>query len=106
MTATLTRDRVTGCAWLEFPTEPDAATKAKLKLNGWRFSRHRDAWYNHRRYVMPPQGIEFDDGGECHYSAERADRFRDRAQAAAGRSGAAQGRATQIASFIPPGQPI
>jgi hypothetical protein len=106
MTATLLRDRLTGRAWLEFPSKPDSATIAALKAAGWRWSGYRKAWHNPRKGITPPACVTFEDGGECTYAEERADRLEDRADKAHTRSDAALTQAQGMASGIPFGQPI
>lgn len=106
MKATLQRDRLTGRAWLDFPSKPDAEVIAALKAEGWRWSGYRKAWHNPRRYVVPPKSVEFEDFGECDYSSERAERLEARADKAEARSDAAHARVRAIADHIPLGQPI
>jgi hypothetical protein len=106
MIATLSHDADTGRLWLEFPAKPDAATIAALKAGGWRWGSFRKAWYHPSRFGKVPAGVQYEEGGEVAYAAERADRLEGRAEAAEARSDAAFARAHQIADGIPFGQPI
>jgi hypothetical protein len=106
MTAILQHDRLTGRAWLEFSSRPDESTIAKLKAAGWRWSGYRRPWHRPGRHSVPPDGIAFEDAGECDFSEERADRLEARAEKAQAAGSAMVARADEMASLIPLGQPI
>jgi hypothetical protein len=106
MTATLQHDRLTGRAWLEFGSRPDAATISALKASGWRWSGYRKQWHRPGRHTVPPAGIAYEDAGECDYSEERADRLEGRAERAREAGEALVAKAEQMAEVIPFGQPI
>lgn len=107
-TATQRFDPTSRITWLEFDGRPSDATRAALKAAGWRWSGYRVQWYNNRRGAdrLIPAGITIEDGGQCDYSAERADRLQDRAERHATASHAAHQRVHAIADHIPFGQPI
>ena len=100
----LLRDRLTGRAWLTFPSKPTPEVIATLKTAGWRWSGYRKAWHHPRKGVGPP--VPFQDDGECAYASERADRLEVRAKSAQAKSDAAYMRAKVLADGIPLGQPI
>lgn len=102
----LRRDRVTGRAWLSFPSKPAPEVVELLKAAGWRWSGYRRAWHNPRKGVTPPLGIPFQDDGLCDYNAERADRLDVAAGNAQERSNTAYRKAQRTADGIPLGQPI
>lgn len=106
MKATLSKDATTGRQWLEFPGKPAPEVIAALKADGWRWSGYRKAWHNQRKYVKPPAGVEYEDGGEVNYAEERADRLEERADKAAGQASAKMGAFKSIHDNIPFGQPI
>ena len=103
-TAGLSRDRLTGRAWLTFVTKPGPETIAALKAAGWRWSGYRKAWNHPRKGIVPP--VPCQDDGLVDYSAERADRLEDRAGRVQAQGDAAYGKAKTIADSIPLGQPI
>jgi len=106
MTATLSRDHVTGRRWLAFATRPAAETLAALRSAGWRWSSYRSSWNHPSRSAVVPAGIEVQDGGEVEYSAERADRLAARAESARAAGEAALSRGSALVEGIPLGQPI
>ncbi|HUQ15208.1 MAG TPA: DUF3560 domain-containing protein [Gemmatimonadales bacterium] len=104
--ATFLRDRLTRRPWLHFPRKPDDATLAALRAAGWRWGSYRQAWFHSSPLAVPPPSIPFEDGGECDYAAERADRLEARAGRAADQAAAHRSAGAAIADAIPFGQPI
>jgi hypothetical protein len=106
--ATLRHDPLSRMSWLEFDGRPDEAVRVALKAAGWRWSGYRCQWYSNRRGAadLVPAGVEVEQGGECDYSAERADRLQASSQRHQVAASAAHQRVHDIASRIPLGQPI
>jgi hypothetical protein len=105
-TATLLRDRLTRKPWLHVRDKPDEQTLAALKTAGWRWGSYRQAWFHPSPLAVPPANIPFEDGGECDYAAERAERLEARATRAAQVAEHHRAAAGTIADAIPLGQPI
>ncbi len=102
-------DPISHITWLDFDPydgEPDDATRAALKANGWRWSRYRMEWYSNRRYPQIPACVVAVERGTCDYASERADRLTARAAVHQQRSDAAYQRSNDLVSMIPLGQPI
>lgn len=106
MKATLRKDRLTGRAWLEFSVKPEQSVIETLKREGWRWSRFRGQWHNPQRFVVPPPGVNHENGGECDYAAERSDRLDGRAARAEAEAANARAAVSERESCIPLGQPI
>ncbi len=108
MTATYRFDPVSRIHWLQFSEgeHPDEATRQLLKDNGWRFKGYRKQWMTNRRWVKVPDGIPYEDGGQCDYSEERAERLETAAEHTEARADAYSERARAMVSMIPFGQPI
>ncbi|HZC08365.1 MAG TPA: DUF3560 domain-containing protein [Ktedonobacterales bacterium] len=104
--ATRQYDPTSRITWLDFDGKPEEETRAALKANGWRWSGYRKQWYNNRRWPTVPACVAVEDGGECAYAEERADRLQDRAAAHVEKSNAAYKRSHDLVSMIPLGQPI
>ncbi len=106
--ATLRHDPNSHYYWLDFVTRPDEETRAALKRAGWRWSSYREQWRSNRRNApySIPAGITVEDGGECDYSSERADRLTTRADAHYAQYQEKHAKAHARASRIPFGQPI
>jgi hypothetical protein len=99
-------DPVSRISWLEFDGKPEQDTIDLLKKEGWRWSGYRKQWRTNRRFAKPPVGIDYEDGGECDYSAERPERLANAAVRASDRSEEAYQRSNQLVDGIPLGQPI
>lgn len=106
VTATRRYDPGSRITWLEFYARPDDETRAALKANGWRWSGYRKEWYNNRRWPTLPPRVTTEEGGECDYSAERADRLTERAEKHATAASAAYQRSHEAVAMIPLGQPV
>ena len=105
--ATFRRDARTGRAWLEFDGDDHGEEIGKLlKEAGWRWSGYRKQYHNNRKFIKPPEGIPYRDGGTVDYADERVERLQERAGKAHGEAAAQFERSHSITEGIPLGQPI
>lgn len=99
-------DPISRITWLDFDAKPEEETRAALKARGWRWSGYRKQWYTNQRYPQLPPRVRAEDGGECDYASERADRLTAAADRHQRASDAAYQRSNDLLAMIPFGQPI
>lgn len=72
----------------------------------WRWKRYREQYGTNTRFAQVPTGIAYIDGGECDYSAERAERLEEHADKHRAAGTSAYERSNALVEHIPLGQPI
>jgi hypothetical protein len=106
VSASLSRDRLTGRQWLTFAARPPQDVIAALKASGWRWSGFRKAWHHASKFAKAPETVAVRDEGEVSYAEERAERLEERAGKKIKEAESARARGEAISSMIPLGQPI